>query len=131
MIIKRFAYFSEGEKKKRKIRLGGIQSHRGLGRSAILGVIVPGMVGGYIGKKKAEDLDDEGKSDAEILRGSRKTGAIAGAATGAALGLSVGRSVGSGLFGVATGALGGYLGSDKNTRTRLKKRRELEELLSK
>lgn len=46
-------------------------------------------------------------------------------------GLGVGRSVGSGLFGVATGALGGYLGSDKNTRTRLKKRRELEERLSK
>ena len=52
----------------------------------MLGAIVPGMVGGYIGKKKAEDLDDEGKSDAEILRGSRKTGAIAGALTlGAAL----------------------------------------------
>lgn len=118
-------------KKKRKIRLGDIQSHHGRGRAAVLGAIVPGMVGGYIGKKKAEGLDDEGKSDAEILRGSRKTGAIAGAATGAALGLGVGRSVGSGLFGVATGALGGYLGSDKNTRTRLKKRRELEERLSK
>lgn len=129
MIIKRFAYFSEGEK--RKIRLEDIQSHRGRGRAAVLGAIVPGMVGGYIGKKKAEDLDDEGKSDAEILRGSRKTGAIAGAATGAALGLGVGRSVGSGLFGVATGALGGYLGSDKNTRTRLKKRKEMEERLSK
>lgn len=130
MIIKRISYFSDG-KKKRAVRLEDIQSHRGRGRAAVLGAIVPGMVGGYIGKKKAEELDDEGKSDAEILRGSRKTGAIAGAATGAALGLGVGRSVGSGLFGVATGALGGYLGSDKNTRTRLKKRRELEERLSK
>ena len=130
MIIKRISYFSDGEKK-RVVRLEDIQSHRGRGRATVLGAIVPGMVGGYIGKKKAEDLDDEGKSDAEILRGSRKTGAIAGAATGAALGLGVGRSVGSGLFGVATGALGGYLGSDKNTRTRLKKRRELEERLSK
>lgn len=129
MIIKRISYFSDGEK--RAVRLGDIQSHRGRGRAAVLGAIVPGMVGGYIGKKKAEELDDEGKSDAEILRGSRKTGAIAGAATGAALGLGVGRSVGSGLFGVSTGALGGYLGSDKNTRTRLKKRRELEERLSK
>ena len=96
----------------------------------MLGAIVPGMVGGYIGNKKAEKLDDEGKSDAEILRGSRKTGAIAGAATGAGLGLGFGRSVGAGLFGVATGALGGYLGSDKNTRTRLKKRKEMEERLS-
>lgn len=130
MILKRISYFSDGEKK-RAVRLGDIQSHRGRGRAAVLGAIVPGMVGGYIGKKKAEELDDEGKSDAEILRGSRKTGAIAGSATGAALGLGVGRSVGSGLFGVATGALGGYLGSDKNTRTRLKKRRELEERLSK
>lgn len=130
MIVKRISYFSDGEKK-RAVRLVDIQSHRGRGRAAVLGAIVPGMVGGYIGKKEAEDLDDEGKSDAEILRGSRKTGAIAGAATGAALGLGVGRSVGSGLFGVATGALGGYLGSDKNTRTRLKKRRELEERLSK
>ena len=130
MIVKRIRFYSDGEKK-RAVRLGDIQSHRGRGRAAVLGAIVPGMVGGYIGKKKAEDLDDEGKSDAEILRGSRKTGAIAGAATGAALGLGVGRSVGSGLFGVATGALGGYLGSDKNTRTRLKKRRELEERLSK
>lgn len=130
MIEKRIRFYSDGEKK-RAVRLGDIQSHRGRGRAAVLGAIVPGMVGGYIGKKKAEDLDDEGKSDAEILRGSRKTGAIAGAATGAALGLGVGRSVGSGLFGVATGALGGYLGSDKNTRTRLKKRRELEERLSK
>lgn len=130
MIIKRIAYFSDGENK-RAVRLEDIQSHRGRGRAAVLGAIVPGMVGGYIGKKKAEELDDEGKSDAEILCGSRKTGAIAGAATGAALGLGIGRSVGSGLFGVATGALGGYLGSDKNTRTRLKKRRELEERLSK
>lgn len=130
MIVKRIRFYSDGEKK-RAVRLWDIQSHRGRGRAAVLGAIVPGMVGGYIGKKKAENLDDEGKSDAEILRGSRKTGAIAGAATGAALGLGVGRSVGSGLFGVATGALGGYLGSDKNTRTRLKKRRELEERLSK
>ena len=130
MIIKRISYFSDGEKK-RAVRLGDIQSHSGRGRAAVLGAIVPGMVGGYIGKKKAEDLDDKGKSDAEILRGSRKTGAIAGAVTGAGLGLGIGRSVGSGLFGAATGALGGYLGSDKNTRTRLKKRRELEERLSK
>lgn len=129
MIIKRVSYFSDGEKK-RAVRLGDIQSHRGRGRAAVLGAIVPGMVGGYIGKKKAEDLDDEGKSDAEILRGSRKTGAIAGAVTGAGLGLGIGRSVGRGLFGVATGALGGYLGSDKNTRTRLKKRKEMEERLN-
>lgn len=69
MIIKRISYFSDGEKK-RAVRLEDIQSHRGRGRAAVLGAIVPGMVGGY-------------------------------------------------------------LGSDKNTRTRLKKRRELEERLSK
>lgn len=54
MIIKRISYFSDGEKK-RAVRLGDIQSHRGRGRAAVLGAIVPGMVGGYIGKRKAED----------------------------------------------------------------------------
>lgn len=51
MIIKRFAYFSEGEKK-RKIRLEDIQSHRGRGRAAVLGAIVPGMVGGSLVRKR-------------------------------------------------------------------------------
>ena len=51
MIIKRISYFSDGEKK-RAIRLENIQSHSGRGRAAVLGAIVPGMVGGYIGKKK-------------------------------------------------------------------------------
>lgn len=129
MIVKRIRFYSDGEKK-RAVRLGNIQSHRGSGRAAVLGAIVPGMVGVYTGKKKAEDLDDKGKSDAEILRGSKKTGAIAGAVTGAGLGLGIGGSVGRGLFGVATGALGGYLGSDKNTRTRLKKRKEMEARLN-
>lgn len=126
-------------KKRRLVVLKDVESHRGLGRSYLLGGL-NGALGGYVGKKHADTLDAEGASDEEILRGSKKRGALAGAAIGAGLGvvnaaslakfnkpLAVGAAIGS----AATGALGGYLGAGKNTRTRLDKRKlreiELEE----
>ena len=50
MIVKRIRFYSDGEKKERRIKLSDIESHRGLGRSFLLGSL-QGAVGGYAGKK--------------------------------------------------------------------------------
>lgn len=148
MIILRSKLFSE--KEVHKVRLSDVKSHRGLGRSYFVGSL-PGAVGGYKGKKLADKLDEEGLSDEEILEQSKKkasrTGAAVGGAIGAASGISngylvgrriggkkgaaIGTAVGAGIAATSAGlgALGGRLGASKNTRTRLEKRRKLEENL--
>lgn len=131
--------FSDEEK---RTKLKDYNSHRGLGRSLVLGLGAPGLVGGYVGKKHAEKLDEEGKTDAQIKSGATKRGAIVGAGTGAAIGAltnvllankfggaSVGSAVKSGLMTAALGALGGGLGARKNTKERLAKRLENEEII--
>lgn len=152
MIVKRIRFYSDGESKKKRIKLSEINSHRGLGRSMLLGGgIMPGAIAGYVGKKAAEEADEQGLSDYEIKKAASTKGAKAGAMLGGGLGLASGLSsaalsqriakqlgvkggtaaalasaAGAGLSGAAVGALGGYLGAEKNTRTRLKKRRDLE-----
>lgn len=86
IILERLFSKRNKEKKRNKIALEDVKSHRGLGRSAILGAAVPGMIGGYAGKKAANKADKEGKSDEEILKKAQKTGAVGGAIPGAALG---------------------------------------------
>lgn len=129
----------DNKKRKNKVYLEDVNSHRGLGRSIILGAGIPGAVGGFVGKKKADEADREGKSDREIKEIAGKTGAKTGALVGGALGLAntlsgaagspkgyVGRSIAYGLGATAglggLGALGGYLGARKNTSRRLEKR---------
>lgn len=153
MIVKRIRFYSDGEKKEKRIKLSDIQSHRGLGRALLLGGgIVPGAFAGYAGKRAADEADEEGLSDVEIKKAATKRGAKVGAMLGGAtvgalgglsgvalshriakklgtkarIGVGLASAVGSGLGGAAVGALGGYLGADKNTRTRLKKRKDLE-----
>ena len=131
------------EDRKRE-RLEDIDSHRGLGRAATIGLLTNNLpatlIGGYMGKKKAEELDDEGKSDHEIKRGAGKHAAKWGAGIGAAMG-AAGSAASAHLlrkFGIpvsraaatASGALGGalwggtgaYLGARKNTEKRIEKR---------
>lgn len=152
--------FSENKKeksdKKRRIHLDddAVNSYRGIGRAALLGGPY-GLVGGYAGKKYANRLDREGKTDDEIKRGATKRGAIVGAGTGAALGGLTGLGIGmlanknlkdlgiSGMFkkslaatalGRAAvaggfGALGGALGAKKNTEERIRNRQALRSRL--
>lgn len=166
MIIKRARFFSDSDEKKdsekkteRKHYLDeGESRHRGMGRAAIsaglLGNIgwesghnqainsgiaaASALAGGYAGKKKAEKLDREGKSDEEILKGASRHGALVGGASGAGLGTIVGainshrggknwkQVLGDAAFtgGIkgASGAVGGYLGARKNTKVRLQDR---------
>ena len=129
--------------KKHRISLDKVNSNRGLGRSMILGAVIPGAVGGYAGKKAAEKADKEGKSDREIVEAASDRGMKVGAAVGGGLGLAhtlrsmavapkgyVGRNAVYGLGRSAiiagAGALGGYLGAKKNTKRRLEKRAYLE-----
>ena len=127
------------DKKKKKVYLEDVNSHRGLGRSIILGAGPGGAIGGYVGKKAADKADKEGKSDREIKEIAGKSGAKYGAIAGAGIGLAnatrraalagkgnVGRAL---LYGVGDtavlsgfGALGGHLGAKKNTSRRLEKR---------
>ena len=122
MIVKRIRFYSDGEKKERRIKLSDIQSHRGLGRSLFFGGL-HGALGGLAGKNEANIADEEGASDAEIIRRASKKGAKTGV-KGAALGL--GSALGATAVGGAHGAIGGYLGANKNARKRTEKRRVLE-----
>lgn len=138
---KEFAEKKDKSKKKKRRALEDVESHRGLGRSILLGGPSPaGALGGFLGKKKADQLDKEGKSDKEILEGASKHGAKMGAGVGAGLiaGKAIGEAIASpkGMKKLAIsgnivpaavvggfGALGGYLGAKKNTKTRLEKRK--------
>ena len=121
-------YFSENKKKK----LRDIESHRGLGRSLIIGGL-PGAIGGYVGKKSADLADEEGLEDYEIVRKASEAGGLSGAGIGASLAATsialngpksgrLVRAAGYGLVGGLGGGAGGYLGARKNTKTRLSKR---------
>lgn len=146
MIVKRIRFYSDGEKKEKRVKLSDIQSHRGLGRSLFFGGL-HGAVGGLAGKKEAVVADEEGASDAEIIRRASKKGAKVGGAVGAGMGaassipyiiaagyhggakgaaLGVGSAAGLTAVGAAQGALGGYLGANKNARKRTEKRRVIE-----
>ena len=147
--------FSKKKKRYRdRERLEDLDSHRGLGRAAAVGLLTNNLpatlAGGYLGKKKAEELDDEGKSDVEIKRGAGKhaakwgagIGAVTGAAGGAAAaGLLNGAYRGMGIplrlspaalatSGAVGGALwggtGAYLGARKNAEDRIEKRNRRE-----
>lgn len=137
-----FAEKEDKKPKKKRRPLEDVKSHRGLGRSLIVGLPsgFGGAVGAFLGKKKADKLDAEGKSDKEILKGATKHAAAAGAGIGAGLvganivgssimapkGMKKAAIVGSlAPLAAATGfgALGGYLGAKKNTKTRLEKRK--------
>lgn len=146
MIVKRIRFYSDGEKKEKRIKLSDIQSHRGLGRSLFFGGL-HGAVGGLAGKNEADVADEEGASDAEIIRRASKKGAKVGGAVGAGMGaassipyiiaagshggvkgaaLGVGSAAGLTAVSAAQGALGGYLGANKNARKRTEKRRVME-----
>lgn len=147
MIVKRIRFYSDGEKKEKRIKLSDIESHRGLGRSLLLGGF-QGAVGGYAGKNEADKADEEGASDSEIIRRAGKKGLKIGAATGAGLGAisylpyaaaasshiggakgvaaGLGTLAGGTMLGAGTGALGGHLGAKKNARTRTERRRLME-----
>lgn len=147
MIVKRIRFYSDGEKKEKRIKLSDIESHRGLGRSLLLGGL-QGAIGGYAGKNEADKADEEGASDSEIIRRAGKKGLKIGAATGAGLGAisylpyavtasshtggakgiatGLGALAGGTMLGAGTGALGGHFGAKKNARTRTERRRLME-----
>lgn len=133
-----FSEVKENKNKRNRPELRHINSHRGLGRSIILGGGLPGAISAYAGKKKAESLDREGASDAEIIDKSSKHAAkvgagigalstVAGGLAGAALNGRRGaaRGVGRGLAVGTLATLGGYLGARKNAEARTDKRKLL------
>jgi hypothetical protein len=145
-----FSKDSEKKKSHNGIYLEDINSHRGLGRSMILGAVLPGAIGGYAGKKAANKADNEGLSDREILKKAKrkgsKVGALAGGLAGAVTSVPFAAAahhftggnklataavpVALSTVGAGVGALGGYLGAKKNTKTRLAKRAQMERNIS-
>ena len=129
MKVIRYKTFSD--KGKDRPALSTVNSHRGLGRSFLLGDMT-GAAGGLAGKMKADDLDAMGMTDEAIIRRSSKHAAKVGSALGAAKGAAVG-ALASGPVGIIPGAVAGgifsgagaYLGAKKNAQTRIKKRKEL------
>ena len=137
MIVLRNKEFSEIEE---RTKLKDIQSHRGLGRSYVLGGEV-GAIGGYVGKRAANKADEKGKSDAEIMNAAKSAATKTGGALGAVGSLTVGSlaakrlktaginggkvgAVAAGITALGTvgGALSSRLGAKKNTEVRLQKR---------
>ncbi len=126
--------FSENHKKrngknhKRNGKLNVHDSHVGLGRAVLAAPFDGGggLVGGYFGKKAADEADEEGYDDDQILARARdkglKAGAITGAASGALTALGTGCPI-SIPVGAALGALGGRNAASVNTKARLRKRR--------
>jgi hypothetical protein len=131
------------EKKKRRVRLDEIESHRGLGRASVIGALtgggaLPAAIGGYVGKKYADELDEEGASDKEIITKSGRRAALAGGAITGSLGAlatavarpkDVKRTMAIAGIGTLGSALGAAAGARKNSRERLKKRRHIEDSL--
>jgi hypothetical protein len=135
--------FSEKKKSKNGVYLEDVNSHRGLGRSFLIGGL-GGAIGGYAGKKAANKADAEGLSDKEILKRATKKGAKVGAITTglagavgsipAALMYKAGGNkvaaaavpIVNGGLAAGLGAVAGHFGAKKNTKTRLAKRAEME-----
>ena len=122
----------ENDEDEDKVYLEDVNSHRGLGRSAILGGY-GGAVGGYAGKKYAEKLDREGKSDREIMRESTKRARRVGAGIAGVGGLAVGlgskmgaKAVPLAVANAAVGGVAAHLGAKKNAKTRMEKRAKVE-----
>ncbi len=129
MKVIRYKTFSD--KGKDRPALSTVNSHRGLGRSLVLGGLF-GAGGGLAGKMKADDLDAKGMTDEAIVRRSSKHAAKVGGVTGAVRGAAYG-ALASGPVAIIPGAVAGgilsgagaYLGAKKNAQTRIKKRKEL------
>ena len=134
-----FSEFQENlfskKKKNRGPRLRNIDSNRGMGRAIIVGGPVGAggaLIGGYLGKRKAEELDESGASDSEIIRGSANHAAKIGAAAGALQGLGFGAArrnpaaaLGSAASGAVLGSFGAYLGARKNAQDKISKRNNI------
>lgn len=148
------AQFSDEERAKERKGRKLENSHRGLGRSIILGGGVPGAGGAYLAKKGMDKDWEEGKSEKEIVSNATKKGAATGAAIGAlgtgisgallrkraignltAMGATASvakklanRNIASSIAGsAALGALGAGLGARKNAKSRLEKTRARKE----
>lgn len=127
--------FSENKKKKRQ-SLSSVDSNKGLKRAILTSLPTGGgsLVGGYIAKNKADELDARGLSDDNILIGAKSHGGKIGALTGAAAGTAAAIKKGMspvkaalvGLAGSGMGYIGGSQAAKVNTRHRLKKRSKLE-----
>ncbi len=127
------------KKKEKKTALRDIESHRGYGRSFLLSFGRPSALAGtYVGSRRADELDRQGKSDREIIRGASSRAALVGSGLGAGLGAGAaalyaakrGLRLGEASRGIASSAaiggalagLGSYYGARKNTKERLNQR---------
>lgn len=97
-----------------------------------------GPAGTYVGSRRADELDRQGKSDREIIRGAGDRAALVGGGLGAGLGAAIGaykankrglrigeasKVIGThALASGAFGSIGSYFGSRKNTKERLNQR---------
>lgn len=131
-----FEYSSEEERSKNKKNRSGKSlqdSHRGLGRSLLVGGI-GGSLGSYMTKNDVDEDYENGYNEHEIINRAGKKGAKYGALGGGLIGAASGAlnpgftgkqklalSAISGLGSAALGAVGGSLGARKNAKDRLDK----------
>lgn len=136
--VRRFSMEDEARARREARRGLRLQdSHRGLGRSLLLGG-PEGAYGAYISKGGVDEDYENGLSEAEIVNNAANRGAKWGAGIGGGFGLLGGTAKAAinprnprnaiapityGSYGAIGGGLGGYFGAKKNARTRLDKPR--------
>lgn len=72
-----------------KKKLSDYGSKRGYGRAVLVGGI-PGVVGTVVGRKYADQEDEEGAPESKVITKAKRRGALVGGATGAGLGAIAG-----------------------------------------
>ena len=156
MIILERIFSDEKDLDKHLVSLKDVNSHRGLGRSALIGGITGhkngstlggasiGALSAYAGKKYANKLDEKGASDEKIKSRSALVGGATGLAAGTGAGVISSGALNKGISHafkggglknamptIAASAIGhaaaGYLGARKNASARLKKRAKEED----
>ena len=136
------SYSDSENSDKKDSKIYNVKSHRGLGRATVIGG-TGGIFGYKAGKRAADVAEAEGKSDKEILKKAKRKGALVGALSGAGIG-ATGTAIGNIIDGsdakttlinslkvgakhATKGAIGGLLGTKKNTKERLVKKHLIEE----
>ena len=131
----------EDKNKRKGVDVKDVNSHRGLGRSILVGGL-PGAIAAGLTKDDVNKAYKEGMSDEEIVELAGKKGAKKGAIAGALISttaapyiarlakvnpkLAVATGLGTVAGNASLGAAGAYLGARKNAKTRLQKKRLLD-----
>ena len=102
------------------------KGYKGKERLVLVPAAASPLIGRAIGNSVATEADQNGKSDKEILRKARISGALSGAGFGALGGALAGsthnKTLAKAIVGSVLGGVGGYIGANRSVKDRLERR---------